>query len=156
MTGPRSLTGPTIDWRNESDYSDLLPLDRQSFAWEWLRRNPRYRLAWDYRRGANEDSSPDSFGVVVMVDPSLPATIARPIWRAEVDKSVLIAEVRDADASPLEGLDLLAIASLVTLEVDRDNDEHVLLTDGKASVRLDITRGTLLGGRALLDINCGA
>lgn len=31
------------DWRDESSYDDLRQLDRRGFAWEYLRRNERYR-----------------------------------------------------------------------------------------------------------------
>lgn len=31
------------DWRHPGDYDDLLEMDRPAFAWELLRRNPRYR-----------------------------------------------------------------------------------------------------------------
>ena len=31
------------DWRDEGAYEKLKPLDRPGFAWEYLRRNPRYR-----------------------------------------------------------------------------------------------------------------
>ena len=94
-----------------------------------------------------------SFGLVSLVDPDLDATQARPLWRAEVDRSVVVAEVLDADPSPLEGLDLLAVASLVTLEIAPNDDQHLLLSDGAAEIRIDIERGTLLGGRALLDFH---
>lgn len=31
------------DWRDETAYEKLKPLDRSGFAWEYLRRNPQYR-----------------------------------------------------------------------------------------------------------------
>lgn len=31
------------DWRRPSDYDYLKQLDRAGLAWEFLRRNPRYR-----------------------------------------------------------------------------------------------------------------
>ncbi len=144
----------TIDWHDVRNYEYLRCLSREAFAWEWLRRNRAYQRTWlshcSRKTSATSLLSPSSFGLVSFVDPSTPANIARPVWRADVDNSVLIAEVMDADAPPLEGLDLLAVASLVTLEVDANEDQHLLLSDGKASVRVDIVRGTLLGGRALL------
>ncbi len=150
QTDPRSANRRLINWRSNETYAPLLNVDRQSFAWEWLRRNERYREAWETHDALGKGEAARAFGLVALADPSLPATKARPIWRAEVDQSVLIAEIIDIDAPPLQGLDLLAVASLVTMEVDTNNDEHVLLSDGKASIRLDIVHGTLLGGRALL------
>ncbi len=144
----------SIDWHDVRDYDYLRYLGREAFAWEWLRRNHAYQISWETfcARETSNDllPTPSSYGLVSFVDPSTPANIARPVWRADVDDSVLIAEVLDVDAPPLEGLDLLAVASLVTLEVDTNEDQHLLLSDGAASIRVDVVRGTLLGGRALL------
>lgn len=129
-------------WRTFSD-----------IAWEWLRRNPRYLDAWsNSARSASrrKPHKPEEFGLVAFVDPALRAEIARPIWSAYADSSVIVAEVVDECAPPLEGLDLLAVASLVTLQVADNEDQHLLLSDGCASVRLDVVRGTLLGGPAVL------
>lgn len=140
-----------FNWRDGPSYESLRSLAPAGFAWEWLRRNDLYLSAWRRSLGTAEGRTEASaFGLVAMVDPRCSAPIARPIWRADVDRSVLIAEVLDADAPPLEGLDLLAVASLVTLEVDANHDEHVLISDGASAIRIDVVRGTLLGGPALL------
>ena len=34
---------PAEDWRLISAYEPILDLNRSGFAWEFLRRNPRYR-----------------------------------------------------------------------------------------------------------------
>jgi hypothetical protein len=34
---------PRPDWRDPASYDYLLTLDRAGWAWEFLRRNPRYR-----------------------------------------------------------------------------------------------------------------
>ena len=114
QTGPRSANRRSINWRSNETYAPLFNVDRQSFAWEWLRRNERYRQVWETHEVLGRGEAARAFGLVSLADPSLPATKARPIWRADVDQSVLIAEIIDVDASPLEGLDLLAVASLVT------------------------------------------
>lgn len=141
----------SIAWRDQSTYRELSSLGRQAFAWEWLRRSPSYWAAWlgDPNTVAARSRATE-FGLVAMVDPVNSAAVARPVWEAAVDRSVLVADVLDADAPPLEGLDLLAIASLVTLEVDANEDQHLLLSDGKLSIRIDIVSGTVLGGPALL------
>jgi hypothetical protein len=42
MTGEATENEP-IDWRRPETYQPLLRLDRGGWAWEFLRRNPRYR-----------------------------------------------------------------------------------------------------------------
>ncbi|MEF3365643.1 DUF6499 domain-containing protein [Methylocystis sp. 9N] len=44
------------DWRLQTTERALNRLERQGFAWEFLRRNPDYRRDYDRLRGA---SSPD-------------------------------------------------------------------------------------------------
>ena len=34
---------PGRNWRDQASYADLQRLDRRGFAWEYLRRNPRFR-----------------------------------------------------------------------------------------------------------------
>jgi hypothetical protein len=41
MTGD-ATENESIDWRRPETYQSLLRLDRRGWAWEFLRRNPRY------------------------------------------------------------------------------------------------------------------
>lgn len=36
-----------LDWKNESDYEFTKDLDAHGWAWEFLRRNPKYQKRWD-------------------------------------------------------------------------------------------------------------
>jgi hypothetical protein len=38
------------DWRSAESYKDLLQLDREGWAWIWLKRNPDYTARLDGRR----------------------------------------------------------------------------------------------------------
>ena len=40
---------PAAVWQVASEYSALMLCDRRAFAWEWLRRTPRYRRLWAAR-----------------------------------------------------------------------------------------------------------
>jgi hypothetical protein len=141
------------DWRIADQYRALLAMDRRAFAWEWLRRNARYRQAWRASVDTHHHdrcSLAPKFGLVELEDPTLPSARARPVWRADIDTGVVVADILPVEPAPDEGIDLLAIASFVTLAVDPNDHEHLLLSDGVASVRLDIMNGTLLGGRMRL------
>jgi hypothetical protein len=87
---------------------------------------------------------------VSLEDPTQSFDRARPLWRADKDRSVLVADILDEEPTPGNGINLLAVASLVTLEIGDDEDEHLLLSDGRRSVRVDIKGGTLLGAPAML------
>ncbi|WP_293880480.1 DUF2285 domain-containing protein [Sphingomonas sp.] len=140
------------DWRIADEYRFLSGMERGAFAWEWLRRGPAYRQTWDEWAciTTGSYSAAERFSLAELEDPGLPAGSARPIWLAEIDGTVVLADILPIDPAPGEGIDLLEIASLVTLAVDPENREHLLLSDGVAMVRLDIARGTLLGGRMQL------
>lgn len=49
------------NWRDGDSYRPLLQLDREGWAWEWLRRNPAYReyiAAVPFTRGAGVTPAP--------------------------------------------------------------------------------------------------
>jgi hypothetical protein len=152
----RQFHGSAVkDWRDPENYALLETAERQAFAWEWLRRTHAYRLAWDDHLGSSGAAARSSqvaapFGLVALENPSQSFDRARPLWRADKDRSVLVADVLDEEPTPGNGINLLAVASLVTLEIDDDDDEHLLLSDGRRSVRIDIKGGTLLGAPAML------
>ena len=130
------------------DYDPLRSLERHAFAWEWLRRHSGYQRAWQRR-----DSNPGAcrkFGLVEFIEPELRAGIARPIWHREVDPFVLVAEALDRAPPPNDGLDLLDLVSVTSIAIGEDDCEHILLSDGRYALRLDIAAGSLIGAPALL------
>ena len=53
---------PTEDWRLISAYEPSLNLDRGGFAWEFLRRNPRYQEDYSqFQIIAPVEADPDRF-----------------------------------------------------------------------------------------------
>lgn len=130
------------DWRDEAAYAWLLSGDRRCFAWEWLRRTPVYVEAW-----SGDGSGAATFGLLRFEDPGRDALSARPFWRRNFDRAVLAAEV--APASWRDWLDLRALAPFVTVigcsEAD-DAVEHILVSDGLRSIRIDLLSGSLITG----------
>lgn len=135
-----------IDWRTASHYSALLKADRRAFAWEWLRRHAPYQNAWSCR-----DVPASRFGLLAYEDPNRATPDARPIWNADADSKVIESWPKARKASRQNSLDIRTFADFVTVEVDEEEIEHWLLSDGRWVVRLDLHEGTLLGGPVLLE-----
>ena len=134
------------DWRSATLYKALLLADRRAFAWEWLRRHAPYRSAWSRR-----DVPPSRFGLLAFEDPDRATPHARPVWSVETDPAVIETWPKRRTAPGADSLDIRAFAKFVTVEIDRNGDEHWLMSDGRWSVRLDLHEGTLLGGPVLLE-----
>lgn len=141
---------PAADWRSADAYMELLYSDRRAFAWEWLRRNRRYRRLWSARKRLADDT-PSKLGLLGWVDPTLPAALARPIWSVERDRRVLRGRPVRASSRADDMFDIRTLAAWVTVEIDAEHAEHWLLSDGHWAVRLDLDDGTLLGGPVLVE-----
>lgn len=143
---------PGADWCSEDAYTELLHCDRRFFAWEWLRRSPRYRRGW-LMRDRLPRAAAIQMGLMGWIDPAIAAPRARPIWSVAIDPAVLDGRPAEPSRSRRlahDMLDLLAVASLVSVEVSAEA-EHWLLSDGHWAIRLDLHEGTLLGGPLLIE-----
>lgn len=98
----RAMEPDRHDWHLTARYLYTLPLDGPGWAWEWLRRNPRYRD--DYarllcnrrrRRGTPQDrrrlprDCADRWGLSVLEAPDLSALEALVCWRRDWFKGTL-------------------------------------------------------------------
>lgn len=144
------IGGPAADWRSAEAYSKLLICDRRAFAWEWLRRNEGYRRLWAIRNRL-ESNAPARLGLLGWVDPSLSAPDARPIWSIHRDSRVLLGRPASEFSCADDLFDVRTLAAWVSVEIDAENTEHWLLSDGRWAVRLDLHDGTLLGGPILVE-----
>jgi hypothetical protein len=150
---------PPRDWRDGSCYAALLALERPAFAWEWLRRDERYRRdaqAFGFvRRTVSgievraEDDRASKWGLHAFEDPDLPAPLARPVWRRDAHPFVLEAEAGPAGSAG----DLFTLASfgaVATIVEGGSGSEHLLLSDGARGVRLDLYGGSVAAGAVTL------
>jgi hypothetical protein len=147
-TQPRSIP----DWRDAGAYADLLSVERAGLAWEWLRRRSDYRQCWqDLGAAACADrfpgrrsAAPGQWGLHAFADPARAAPAARPVWRADRHPLVLAAVAAaardDRDAFLLE-----RFGQLATL-VRAPGIEHVLISDGFRTIRLDVAGDSLARG----------
>ncbi|MCC2977137.1 DUF2285 domain-containing protein [Sphingomonas sp. PL-96] len=134
------------------DLAGAAPAD---LAWEWLRRDP------DYRRLASPARAPAT-GIVTIVDAAPPDCTARwgclampsagrpwmdtpLLWSADVDPSVL--QVIALPLSDRAGAAFdLARCGVMATAVAGARCQHILLSNGAGSVRLDVLSGSLLDG----------
>jgi hypothetical protein len=65
-------------WHASAAYLYALHLDGPALAWEYLRRNPGYRLAWHLK--ATDAGAARPWGLCTLEDPTLDAREALPHW----------------------------------------------------------------------------
>lgn len=138
------------DWRVASSYEILHDADLYGMAWEWLRRTEAYRSAWTRLSRVSNAPPARSFGLERYEDPDLPVPTARPIWSSIVYTDVLRAHVSDPFADLQDRVDLRLLSRFVTVAISDDDVEHLLLSDGLRSIRIDVVVGTLIGCPAAL------
>lgn len=139
---------PFPDWRRAADYRFLLGAGATAFAWEWLRRDPDYRLM----AASSVGQAATWWGLHDYIDPELDARIARPIWREDSGCAVLAARATGSSAGA-DAIDLAAAGTLFHMHRGTDRT-HVLLSDGVHSIRLDVV-GLLEGPMLLRFELCG-
>ena len=100
------------DWRNGDAYAALVRAEAAAIAWEWLRRDPRYRAAASVPGEASAAApavvgaqpAAARWGLHAFAEPSLAADAAHPVWRGEWFPRVLVAEAtRGGDAGDAKG-----------------------------------------------------
>ena len=142
----------SVDWRDAAAYAPLLQADRSIFAWEWLRRDPTYRAtarqSLASADGATVGRRPVGaarWGLHAFEPPELAAPRARPVWLTDVHPLVLRA-MADGPAEPVDAFDMAHFGSLATLIQSRGGGEHLLLSDGLRTIRIDIVAGSVSHG----------
>lgn len=148
----RPRQGQLADWRDAAAYAPLLDADRSIHAWEWLRRDPDYRvtaLTTLGGEGGTGAARAQDWGLEVFEDPDRSAPVARAMWSRHVHPAVLLA-MAAAGGRAEDELDLEALGDLATVLRSDRGVEHVLLSDGFRTIRLDIVAGSLAAGPARL------
>ena len=147
----RSAAPKATDWTDAAAYRPLLDAERAIFAWEWLRRDPRYRSdAAHALAGSGSAPPPERWGLHAYEDPERTAPEARPVWTARAHARVLAARA-DAAQAAADAFDLARFASLATIVAGRGGSEHLLISDGLRTVRVDIVAGSVRRGPAQLE-----
>jgi len=142
---------PAAEWKEGDAYASLLRADRAILAWEWLRRRADYRLAAGHlypRPGIAAqpaDRGAERWGLHGFEPSDLPAPCARPLWRAEFHPYVLEVAAAPGTCGD-DSFDLVRFAGQAKLALSPQGAEHLLLTDGLRTIRLDVIEGSLRSG----------
>lgn len=79
-------------------------------------------------------------------DPKISAPRARLLWSASLDPGTLSVAVEQSSQDDPECVHLDSLASWLTVITTPDGVEHAVLSNGWNHIRLDVERGSLLGG----------
>ncbi len=146
----------TIDrssWRPSAAYLYILKLDPTLLAWEYLRRNPRYRSDFCCKRSLPKGKSPGLWGLRHWEDPARDARAIDPPWQfGPGGEFVLVRELVVQDASTF---DLWRIPGRKTL---RDDGDRVILTrhiGNKSLQRARLARDLGVGEPLAVSITTG-
>jgi hypothetical protein len=117
------------DWRNTETYAYTANLTRLGWAWEFLRRNPRFQA--DFRQssdigGAGRHGDLRRWGVLRADDPTKNGLDAKVFWDPDACAAVLPL-VAGQNASPVD-----------TRRVVKHGVSHVLLCDGGRRLQLSV------------------
>lgn len=142
------------DWRNTAAYQPLLRVERTAFAWEWLRRQPKFQAAAlhavESGRGSNcEERDALAWNLHAFEDPRVPAPLARPVWASPACTWVVKAFARPC----LPGEDFIDLEGLQVFRtiVRSQEADRLLLSDGYQSIRIDVHGARLGQGPVLLN-----
>lgn len=91
MTEEQQIEGLRTSCPPAAAYLYVLRLDGSELAWEYLRRNERYRSQWvdAQRRGQFADAA--AWHLTFLEDPTLDARSATPCWREDLSPAVQLA-----------------------------------------------------------------
>lgn len=90
-------------WHPSAAYLYVLHLDGPALAWEYLRRNPEYRRAWQCHRRRSQHEA-QRWGLRLLEDPACDARDAHPDWFPDPSSVVQVYPDTDptADALPFQ------------------------------------------------------
>lgn len=89
-----------VHWHPSAAYLYVLHLDGPALAWEYLRRNPEYRFAWQNHRHRPQHEA-ERWGLRLLEDPALDARDAHPDWFPDPASVVLVYPDADPTADSL-------------------------------------------------------
>lgn len=158
------------DWRDPASYAYTHDLTREGWAWEFLRRNPNYRRAWNEHagNGAITIRSPagnarvieaplaslseqQTWGLTAFEDPARTAAVAHVFWSPEASSSVLrvhaVPVSGQGDAHAFDGSGLRC--RMVLLD-SSGAEQHVLFCDGARRLQIAVAGANVRGGACLL------
>ena len=164
--------GASPEWRNASGHDHLLRLEPTGWAWEFLRRNPRYidtvtRLApcrrdrlphnprFQVIHTAHDPGVAAAWGLLFAENPALPYCKAAVFWRPAANPGVLPAIAIAASSGEPDAFDVSALKCRVCVLRRGGGGEQLLLSNGFHSIQIDLLSGSALDGSVRLEYQLG-
>lgn len=133
------------DWRDAAAYAPLLDADRSILAWEWLRRDAGYHEAAERSLRQQWSREAERWGLVAFEAPAVPAPLARPVWSATAHPPVL-GVLAGGPGAAEDCFDLGRFEATSTVVRTAGRREHLLISDGLRTIRVDVLAGSLSQG----------
>jgi hypothetical protein len=149
MMDETSTLAPLADWQDGACYTYTWELPRDAWAWEFLRRNPLYRMSLNAIPNAADAAR--QFGLVAVEDPQRTALQANPLWREDVSSFVLPLRAeygRNTVNAPT--LDLSGLRAYASATGTDGPAQHVLFARNGRRLQLAVQGEDLFGRVRLL------
>jgi hypothetical protein len=132
---------PLADWRDPRSYDYTRELTRDGWAWEFLRRNPAYRMSWDHfghaRRRRETEAKAAEFGLLVFEDPARAAMHAPIFWHPDISSFVLpVRAERGSNAAGVATVDFGALRARAASEHREGLLHHLLFQEAGRRLQL--------------------
>lgn len=96
------------------------------------------------------EAPPRRGGSTFAEDPEVSAPGAQLIWSADIDPGTIEVEALPAGRDGDDTIDPAAFAEWLSLVRAEDGKEHVVISDGRRRIRLDVTAGSMRNGPVCL------
>ena len=123
------LLPPTMDWRDSDSYLWITALPRPALAWEFVRRSPSYRAAYQ-SIDLLEREPGSSWPMVRLEDPHLDARHALPAWTGVVSDEILPLQTGGHPQEAIRAaIDVDRLRCRMTTIDDQPGTTHVLFAE---------------------------
>jgi hypothetical protein len=157
MSDDTPILQPLADWRDPAAYDYTRALTRDGWAWEFLRRNPLYRAAWNEILRVNSPitvippRTAASFGVIAFENPQRTALDSGILWQPDNSPSVLQLRTDWGRATPaVETVNLDDLRERAAVIESAGTVHHLLFREDGRRLQLAIHCRALRGRISLL------
>src|SRR5471030_2490623 len=132
------LLPPTVDWRDSDSYLWITALPRPALAWEFVRRSPSYRAAYQLSDTPERELG-SSWPMVRLEDPHLDARHALPAWTGVVSDEILPLQTgADPQEAIRAAIDIDRLRCRMTTIEEETGTTHVLFAERGRQLHLAV------------------
>jgi len=139
------LLPPTMDWRDSDSYLWITALPRPALAWEFVRRSPSYRAAYQLSDTPERELG-SSWPMVRLEDPHLDARHALPAWTGVVSDEILPLQTgADPQEAIRAAIDIDRLRCRMTTIEEETGTTHVLFAERGRQLHLAVEAHPAVG-----------